>query len=136
MKAPAHLALGVGLYVTVQVAQRGPTSLEALLVGTSLVALGALLPDADHPGSAIARVLGPVSQAACWLLSRLTGGHRGFLHSLWPVLLLWWLVWPLPEGYWLAVGYASHLAADALTPAGVRLLWPWPWPWRVPRLPA
>jgi inner membrane protein len=58
-------------------------------------------------------------------------GHRGLTHSLLAVVgglmliqamepktLLGRLVEPM------ALGYLSHLAADALTPAGVPLLWP------------
>ena len=52
-------------------------------------------------------------------------GHRGFLHS--PAALLWFgllliplaLLWSLPVALALWLGFASHLAADALTPAGI-----------------
>lgn len=54
--------------------------------------------------------------------------HRGFTHSLLALALAWMGARALLPGAALpfAAGYALHLAADALTPHGVPLLWPWP----------
>jgi inner membrane protein len=72
---------------------------------------------------------------ALWLVNevimRLTD-HRSATHSLTALVLLTlgtqaatgWMVGPaLTAG--LAIGYSSHLAADALTPRGVELAAPW-----------
>lgn len=71
-----------------------------------------------------------------WLLNEVLmligGGHRGATHSVTALLLVvtggwfitaWAVGGTLAAG--LAVGYVSHLVADALTPRGVQLLAPW-----------
>lgn len=93
-------------------------------VELALATLGALLPDIDHPKSWVGRRLAPVSRP----LARLFG-HRGFTHSLLALVLCAYALRvhgvsravTVP----LAVGFASHLGADLLTPAGVRPFWPW-----------
>jgi membrane-bound metal-dependent hydrolase YbcI (DUF457 family) len=37
-----------------------------------------------------------------------------------------------PAAWWLALGFATHLALDALTPGGIRPLWPLGWTVRGP----
>lgn len=79
------------------------------------------------------------------LLTRLLT-HRGVTHSLLGLASVWLGVAWLAEMVGvvgvdaltvaLAAGYASHLALDLLTPAGVPLLWPWKRPFRVPMLVA
>lgn len=93
--------------------------------GVALAMAGSLLPDVDHPGSWVGRRVRPVSDVICSVL-----GRRGFTHSLLAAALCAaalrhrgparGLLCPL------AVGYLSHLAADLLTPRGVRLAWPLP----------
>lgn len=98
--------------------------------------LTCLLPDIDHPQS----VLG---QRLRWLSAPIARafGHRGFTHSLLAVvggILL--LQCRLPESWGvppdvlhaMVIGYLSHLLADALTPAGVPLLWPVRWRFCLP----
>jgi inner membrane protein len=66
-----------------------------------------------------------------WLVM-LVADHRGVTHSLTALaavtLLGWvstaWALGPSPA-IGLALGYASHLATDALTPRGVELAAPW-----------
>ncbi len=89
----------------------------------ALAAAGALLPDIDHPQSWVGRRMPLVSRPLAALL-----GHRGVTHSLLAVLAGAALL--ASQGLArdaldaLAVGYLSHLAADVLTPAGLRLAWP------------
>lgn len=97
---------------------------DALALGAAMA--GSLLPDIDHPSSWLGRRLWPVSKPLSMLI-----GHRGLTHSLLAVvggLMLFQMVQPSPLVARLVeplvVGYLSHLAADALTPAGVPLLWP------------
>jgi inner membrane protein len=112
-----------------------PPALSSLVV----VAIGALLPDLDHPRAVLAqwrpagegwfRFFQPLLLPAVAL--RETFGHRGGLHSL-PALAAVWL-----GGEYLAQragipglvaalgwGYAAHLLADMATRRGVPLLWP------------
>ena len=70
----------------------------SMLAGGIVAGLAALLPDLDHPHSAVGRLL-----PRWW--HRLTPGHRGPTHSL---------AWCL----------ALAVLADGLTVAGVPLWWP------------
>lgn len=110
MMGRTHLAIGILAAVAI-----GPQTIgqiDAQFIG--LAALGALLPDLDSPTGLLSKMF-PVH------LGMIGIGHRGPLHSVWPVALLIYLGM-LP----LAIGYASHLAADAITLRGIRPLWPLP----------
>jgi len=100
----------------------------------AVATVAALLPDVDSDEATIRQVTGTARSGGCFgrLLSvgvTLLGGHRGALtHSL-----LAWLVASLVAGVYFrgsmlfvtfALGYLSHLVADALTMEGVPLLWP------------
>ncbi|MFD0589895.1 metal-dependent hydrolase [Paenibacillus sp. GCM10027627] len=57
--------------------------------------------------------------------------HRGMTHTIWIIPFWWWLGLGLEEQLQLeglawaaALGYLSHLAADTLTPSGVKWLYP------------
>jgi inner membrane protein len=97
----------------------------------SLAVTGSLLPDVDHPQSWVGRRTRPVSTAIAAVL-----GHRGVTHSA--IALVGLVVLLLHTGNRsggvsaLAVGYLSHLAADMLTPRGLRLAWPLRKTWRLP----
>ena len=120
MMAGSHVVAGAALWaVTAKLAGGPPADPQAL----ALAALGALLPDIDHPQSWAGRKLKPISVPLAFMV-----GHRGVTHSLLAVLggiaalvMLGFDGWAAP----LVIGYLSHLAADALTPSGVPLLWPW-----------
>lgn len=98
-----------------------------------IAVLGALLPDLDAAESKIKRLsLGGV--APFMPLSQVlhhTLGHRGLLHSLMGLIIVT-AICALPLGFWLgwtatvalALGYASHLLADAATKSGIPLLYP------------
>jgi inner membrane protein len=92
-----------------------------------LAAFGALLPDLDAAQSKIKSLevsgIRPFLPAADLAYRDL--GHRGFLHSAGGLaaagavaigLSFWW-GWQPSTALWL--GYLSHLAADACTPAGI-----------------
>ena len=97
----------------------------------ALAAAGSLLPDIDHPNSWVGRRSRPISTAIAAAL-----GHRGLTHSAVAVIGLVALL--LDAGYRqgtvsaLTVGYLSHLAADMLTPRGLRLAWPFRKSWGLP----
>jgi len=82
---------------------------------------GSLLPDVDHKGSKINRLL-PVTKLVAAFFR-----HRGFFHSIFPPLII------LGVGYYygfvlvaqaLAIGYLSHLVSDSFTKLGVNYLYP------------
>jgi inner membrane protein len=128
MMARSHVVVGLAAWVAaaplLHVSATAP-------VGLGLAVAGALLPDVDHPKSWVGRRTRPISTAIAATL-----GHRGVTHSALAVLGLSLLL--LHAGYRLgdvsalAVGYLSHLAADMLTPQGLRLAWPLRRTWGIP----
>lgn len=93
-------------------------------LGAATGALGALLPDVDHPNSLAGRRAGVVGGAV-----RLFVGHRGLMHSGLIGIALVWAASLVPSPYRqyavaTALGYASHLMLDALTVQGIPLFWP------------
>lgn len=92
-------------------------------------AVGGLLPDLDHPKSALGRRLRLISLPLSAVV-----GHRGITHSLLAVsALLGLLIYATSApflGRWdglispLIIGYLSHILGDSMTPSGVPLLWP------------
>ena len=120
MMARSHLIVGVATWIAAAPLLHAARLDPACLV---LVAAGSLLPDIDHPKSWVGQRTRPVSTAIASIV-----GHRGVTHSAIAVLGLTLLL--LHAGYRragvsaLATGYLSHLAADMLTPQGLRLAWP------------
>lgn len=128
MMAGSHVALGVAAWLVAAPHLGLPAAAPACL---GLAVLGSLLPDIDHPKSWLGKRLRPLSSTIASAL-----GHRGVTHSAaaaaacaWGLLhggAPRWVVHPL------AVGYLSHLAADMLTPGGLRLAWPLRRTWALP----
>ncbi len=128
MMAGSHVALGAAAWL-VAAPRLGLPALSPACLALALT--GSLLPDVDHPKSWLGRRLQVVSRPVAALL-----GHRGITHSALAVAAC---VWGLTQGgapRWvvapLAVGALSHLAADLLTPAGLRLAWPMRRTWALP----
>ena len=128
MMAQSHVVVGVAGWVAVAPALHLP-SFDPLYL--ALAVAGSLLPDIDHPQSWIGRRLRPVSTVLAAVL-----GHRGVTHSAVAVLGLVALLAQAGhrrgEVSAVALGYLSHLAADMLTPRGLRLAWPLRGNWGVP----
>lgn len=121
MRGGTHALAGVLIALTMTHNSQPIDGLAVVMCG----AIGALLPDLDHPKSAISRrvkILGaPI---------RLFVAHRGALHGLLAVFLAFMACLTIPVnlrlyGLAAAAGYASHVALDALTISGVPLLWPY-----------
>jgi inner membrane protein len=128
MMARSHVIIGLAAWIAAAPMLHLP-SLDPTCLG--LAVAGSLLPDIDHPQSWVGRRTRPVSTALAAAL-----GHRGITHSAIAVVGLTLLL--LHVGYQravvsaLAVGYLSHLAADMLTPRGLRLTWPLRTTWALP----
>ncbi len=133
MMAYTHFTFGVLSTMAVGAVVGTPMhgDLPALVVSGA----ASLLPDIDHPRSALGRLCPALSAR----LER-TVGHRTATHSLVasaglaavlaPLLTAW------PTGYASAVvGFVSHLLLDCATLTGVPLLYPRPRPWVFPRHP-
>ena len=87
-----------------------------------LVCLFGILPDIDTYKSKAGKKVPFIS-----FLFKFFFGHRGVFHSLFtPMLLYLFFLFIGHEIIGLAIllGYFSHIILDALTPSGVRLLWP------------
>jgi inner membrane protein len=128
MMVKSHVVLGLAAWVAAAPALHLARFDPAYL---GLAVVGSLLPDMDHPKSWVGRRTRPVSTAIASAL-----GHRGITHSAIAVVALVTVL--SYAGYRrgavaaLAVGYLSHLAADLLTPQGLRLAWPLPGTWALP----
>lgn len=111
MTAPTHIAFGVLMAAAAQ-GKYG----QAVAC-----ALGALLPDLDHPRSSIGRVLFFISQPL-----NLIAGHRGIVHSfvVWLVPLVVGIVTRQPLIQWLSIGAISHCLIDCYTVSGVQAFKP------------
>lgn len=118
MMGHTHAIIG-GLVGAWAAAQVDP---GAALAGGAVGVIAALLPDIDHPRSEIRRKTGLLGNVFFFWLP-----HRGLTHTLVALFAVGALAHAaLPMALALAVtsAYASHLLADACTPAGVPLLWP------------
>src|SRR3954453_671044 len=128
MMAKSHVIIGVATWFAAAPLLHLPPT-DSVYLG--LAVAGSLLPDVDHPQSWVGRRTRPVSTAIAAVL-----GHRGVTHSA--IALVGLVVLLLHTGNRsggvsaLAVGYLSHLAADMLTPRGLRLAWPLRKTWGLP----
>ncbi len=128
MMAGSHVALGAAAWLVAAPALGQPALTPAAF---ALAIAGSLAPDLDHPKSWLGRRIRPLSAA----LSKIFG-HRGVTHSAMAVAGCAWLLLRSGLPAWaiapFVVGYLSHLAADLLTPAGLRLAWPLRGTWSLP----
>lgn len=87
----------------------------------AVAAAASAIPDIDHLSSRISRKLPPFAMLFSVLFK-----HRGFLHSFFPPLFLYFVL--VRADYLIAAavlaGYASHLLLDATTVKGVQPLYP------------
>jgi hypothetical protein len=67
--------------------------LPATLLLAGLTAGAAVLPDADHPSSTLARSFGFLTRAFAWTVGRVSGGHRHGTHSLAGIAVFTGLAW-------------------------------------------
>ena len=128
MMAKSHVIVGLAAWVAAApVLHLSPVNPVYL----GLTICGSLLPDIDHPQSWVGRRSKPVSTVIAALL-----GHRGITHSALAVVALAALLVHSGshggEASAFAIGYLSHMAADLLTPRGLRLAWPLRRTWGVP----
>lgn len=97
-----------------------------------IVGFAALLPDIDHPDSLLGRRVKFVSVPLSYLQGdrRLLPWNenthsRGITHSIWPLAgCLYLIAGQQSIAIAFAFGFCAHILGDALTPAGVRFLWP------------
>jgi membrane-bound metal-dependent hydrolase YbcI (DUF457 family) len=105
MQRGTHIAFGIFLFAIFFAAFRLDLWLAAF------VAIGAVFPDLDFQK--------PVRHL-----------HRKLLHNIWVMAGMFYVVLHFLVSMWVALafalGFASHLIADSLTPTGIRPFWPHP----------
>lgn len=94
----------------------------ALMLGANapqiaIIVFGSLLPDIDHSGSTLGRLVKPLSKSL---------KHRSVTHSL-----LFLLISTILSPY-LGIGVLTHILLDMLNPEGVRLFFPYKKKMKVP----
>jgi len=131
MMAFTHVATGAFIGLAAARLAHVPHAVELAMLAGGLA--GSLLPDIDHPQSWLGRRFFFVSIPLSMLI-----GHRGATHSAMALFFALAGAWVFASAAGtagglasafsgaLCAGYASHLAADWLTPAGIPLLWPNP----------
>jgi inner membrane protein len=121
-----HLLIGLGTGLLLcHIAQPQTVTIAAAVI--ALAGLGSLLPDVDTPQSTINRLIPPL------MLISLFVKHRGFSHSIFipAITIVAGVVLTIAPVELLiiagAIGYLSHLVADAVTIQGIPLLSPLPY---------
>lgn len=84
----------------------------ALGVGSGLMFLGTLMPDMDNPNSMLGRYV------------HIPVGHRTWLHSIYPILLLMVAAYFFTPLWWMVWGYFLHLFWDSPSIMGIAWIRP------------
>lgn len=117
MLARTHITLGLLTAVIFS----NIIQIQDKIIFFSIAALTSLLPDIDHKGSTINRVLFIFKPFTQFMK------HRGFFHSIWPILIAGYALTKLSQADIMiafVIGYSAHLIGDALTKHGVNFLYP------------
>lgn len=121
MTGKTHLLIGVAASLAFMNYRPIPPE-TGLLIG---ILVGSLAPDIDHPSSLITNWIPPLKIFSYFF------EHRGIFHAaILPVLMAAAAAYLFPTHVaapyvsGLAMGWALHLAADALTIRGIPALWP------------
>jgi len=113
MLARTHLFFGIflGLIFVKLIEMHNP------ILFVVVAAIAALIPDADHQNSKIGR----------WFIFSRFMKHRGFLHTIFAVILFAFILLLFNAGIYIlafVIGYLSHLIIDMLTYQGIALIHP------------
>ena len=155
MTGNTHLSLGVAAgAIAVGITGSG-SDVGTAIGMVAVASLGSMLPDIDEDGSTLNNLLFrsirfrsaalAIAGLIAVLLTLFQGldlwvlfagiyamsvafiPHRSFTHSFLSLAVVSWITYLADPTYtWaMAVGYLSHLLADACTTRGIPLLWPW-----------
>jgi len=108
------LLIGSSLFYLLEIEQK--------IVFLSIVLVASIFPDIDTPYSRIGRKIKPVSS-----FLKLVFRHRGFLHTVFFLILIDFLLLYLELGFFafgFSVGFLSHLIIDGATKQGVKPFYP------------
>jgi inner membrane protein len=112
-----HLMFGVVSFILLSPIFSGGNEILFLV----FVLLGSILPDIDDGNSKIKKASGVLGSIVSFMFK-----HRGIFHSLVMVVVLFIVIsfWNSYYAIGLTIGYLSHLISDALTPMGIKFLYP------------
>ncbi len=115
MLAKTHLVIGALIIVFFY--KFLSLTYPVLLLCSALILFFSLAPDLDTGNSSLGKHL--------WFLNWLVK-HRGFFHSLTPVVLLSAVTYVFSPALFYAVlsSYSAHLFADSISKEGITPLWP------------
>lgn len=85
----------------------------------AMVLFASVIPDLDIRKSKVSRKTWPFSRILNFLFK-----HRGFIHSIWPPILIFLVFNKSILGFAFFIGYFSHLIIDGLTKEGIALFQP------------
>lgn len=111
MKFYTHLAFGFLMGLIFLIILRPGN--QILFMGLCLI--GSACPDIDHPKSKLGQWFKPIG----WLFE-----HRGFFHSIFPLMILFLLSKLNPLFIPFLIGYASHILIDMTTKQGILFIHP------------
>ena len=128
MTGRTHLLIGA--LTGIAIAKSMSADPGIIAVATASAGVGALLPDIDTPKSIISQLIFPLRM----LFAFFKVAHRGLTHSIPALIFIAWFCYmvyldrPDFQIYLITfiTGYASHMIADMLTPAGVSIFYPIP----------
>jgi len=87
----------------------------------AVVLIASIFPDIDRVNSKISKRIKLISFILNFIF-----GHRKIFHSVWPALMISFIIYLFSQIYGLAfgVGYLAHLFADGLTSSGISPFYP------------
>lgn len=119
MMGTTHMSIGLSVALAYDLTH--PITPEAGLMIVGCAVIGSILPDIDKSNTPIRKLLGlPGHLLLFWI------PHRGPTHSLVALVIVGLIAAQIDPGVGVvtACAYGTHLASDALTRAGIPLLWP------------
>lgn len=136
MRGTTHVAGGLALgylaFNNIEMLNVNLNDNKTLLLATTGLILGALIPDIDHHNSIISNKVKPIGYVVSKIFK-----HRGFTHSILGSIVITflfnWILGFAGISNWINsvlsraiyLGIASHILLDMLTPSGVSLLYPY-----------
>ncbi len=120
MNGRTHLIWSLAIGITIINIFDVPFGLQLLLIPWIAI-IGGLAPDLDHPNSMLGKKVKVLNYGV---------QHRGFLHSVWAMLLIGLLAYKfLPNWHIETIAFLSaylgHLLLDTITPSGINWFYPW-----------
>jgi len=127
MNTPTHYVYG--LNAAILLANNIPIDIMVSFDSILFAGFSALIPDIDHPGSTVSKLVTPISKIFNWVEAKTMPSnmkHRGFTHTLIlpSICVAAYYITKSPSFLYMGVGIMSHIVLDMLTVAGVPIFYP------------